>query len=195
MKISTLTFKDYKQLSNTDKEYVMSNINCLKAMLKNNGLSNDRYLHSLSVAKVCKNLAKAHNYDENKAYLAGLLHDACKTKNIELSRSLLIKYEPDKLNYSEKVYHSWACKYFLIEMLDFADFDVLNAIYNHTILTSKDTLSLILYIADKREPLRGIKDDILKVAKKDLNLAYETLETDVQKYLKSKNERFIKNCL
>ena len=61
---------------------------------------------------------------------------------------------------------------------------------------SHDKLSIILYIADKREPLRGIDDEIAEIAKKDLMKAYELLDHDVERYLKEvKNERFIKNSL
>ena len=51
--------------------------------------------------------------------------------------------------------------------------EILNAIYNHTIIDSRDKLSLILYLADKREPLRNINDDILDIAKIDLKKAYK----------------------
>ena len=75
------------------------------------------------------------------------------------------------------------------------DSDILNAIYNHTICRSRDKLSLILYIAAQREPLRKIDDDILKIAYADLYKAFEKLERDVKKYIGGKNEEFGGNSL
>ena len=43
-------------------------------MLKNT-LSKKRFTHSMNVASMCLALAKKHGGDEEKAYLAGLLHD------------------------------------------------------------------------------------------------------------------------
>ena len=55
---------------------------------------------------------------------------------------------------------------------------------------------MILYIADKREPLRGVEDDILDIAKKDLKKAFGLLSIDVERYITEvKNERFIENSL
>ena len=105
-------------------------------------------------------------------------------------------YDPDKLNGVYGAYHSWVAPYYLREKCNYHDSDILNAIYNHTICTSRDRLSLILYIADKREPLRNVEDDILKIAEKDLHKAFSLLEEDVKRYIKEvKNERFVENSL
>jgi nicotinate-nucleotide adenylyltransferase len=48
-----------------------------KKILKKS-MSEKRYIHSCNVADTARELAKIHGYDENKAYLAGLLHDICK---------------------------------------------------------------------------------------------------------------------
>lgn len=55
----------------------MQDIEIIKNDLKKT-LTKFRYKHSLKVADEAKKLAKHYNYDEKKAYLAGLIHDIAK---------------------------------------------------------------------------------------------------------------------
>ena len=197
MNINEVSFDNFKSLSIEDRNSILNDFDLLKELIKKN-VSTHRYEHSLSVASVCKELALIHGVDPNKAYLTGLLHDCCKFPDSDTSGVLeayLDKYDKDKLNGIVGAYHSWVAPYYLKEKLDFNDSEILNAIYNHTICNSYDKLSLILYIADKREPLRNIDDNILDIAKTDLNKAYDLLIHDVERYLRGKNERFVKSSL
>ena len=188
-----ITFDNFYSFdSKTRKEYI-NDVDVLKNMVKQN-VSEHRYNHSIGVADICKKLAIIHRVNPDKAYIAGLLHDCCKFPDSDSSGVLeeyLKYYEPEKLNGIYGAYHSWVAKYYLKEKLNFHDSDILNAIYNHTICQSRDKLSLILYIADKREPGRNINDNILEIAKKDLYKAYDLLISDVKKYLEGNNERFV----
>lgn len=196
MNINDVSFDNFMQLSSKDRKCILNDIELLKVLVKKN-ISNKRYEHSLSVAKECCKLAKIHHVDVNKAYYAGILHDVCKFESGDIKKLInyLKYYDPNKLQYHEATYHSFIAKYYLKEKCNYHDKDVLNAIYNHTICRSKDKLSLILYIADKREPLRGINDNILQIAQKDLYKAYVLLTKAVEEYLKGKNERFIANSI
>lgn len=197
MIIENVTFDNFLELSIDEQNEILNNTDLLKELVKRN-VSEHRYIHSLSTAETCKMLAKIHNYDEDKAYLTGLLHDCCKfidSDNNGILEKYLEKYDPKKLNCITGAYHSWVAPYYLKEKLNFKDKEVLNAIYNHTICVSKDTLSLILYVADKREPLRNIDDEVLELAKTDLLKAYDILIEKVKQYLESVNEGFVENCL
>ena len=66
------------------------------------------------------------------------------------------------------------------------DRELLEAIYNHTICNSELSLSKIIYIADKREARRNIKDDVVEIALKDLDAGYKHCKEIDLKYLKSK---------
>ena len=195
--MSEITFDNFYSLdSKTRKEYI-NNPEVLKQLVKNN-VSDHRYLHCLSVAEVCKKLAIKHSVNPNKAYVAGLLHDCCKFPDEETSNiqeEYLKYYDPEKLNGMKKIYHSWVAKYYLKEKLNFHDKDILNAIYNHTVCNSKDKLSIILYIADKREPLRNIDDNILDIAEKDLYRAYDLLKEDVKAYIEEHDGKFVETGL
>ena len=192
--MNDLSFDTFMDLDSKERKKILNDIDLL-TRLASTSLEKDRFDHSLSVARLSKDLATRHHIDPDKAYIAGLLHDVTKKYPQEFHDEYLKYYDIDKLNDPKGVKHSYSCKYFLKEKLNFHDKDILNAIYNHTICKSKDKLSLILYIADKREPLRNINDGIVEIAYNNLYKAYELLEVEVEKYLKEKNERIIEDSL
>jgi len=195
MNINDITFDNFMSLDSKDRKFILNDIESLKILVKNN-MSDKRYQHSLSVADVCKDLANHYHLDSIKAYKAGLLHDVCKDLDEEILFEYLKYYDPIKLNNIYGAYHAWAGKYYLKEKTNFHDKDILNAIYNHTICISRDKLSMILYIADKREPLRNINDGVLQLAYTDLNKAFTQVSWSVERYIEEvKNERFVKNSL
>lgn len=165
---------NFHLLSSKQRRYILNDDEVLIDLVKTN-LSNHRFKHSLGVAKLSKELAKYHNVDEHKAYVAGLLHDIAKELTDEQLDDYLKYYEPELLNEPIKVKHSFVAKYYLKEKLHIHDSDILNAIYNHTKLKSNDKLSMILYVADKREENRGYDDEVVDVAKKDLKKAISIL--------------------
>ncbi|MBR4421061.1 MAG: bis(5'-nucleosyl)-tetraphosphatase (symmetrical) YqeK, partial [Erysipelotrichaceae bacterium] len=192
--IEKVDFDHFMDLPSKLRKKIINDPELLKELVRKN-ISAHRYAHSLSVADCAVQLALAHHVDPRKAYYAGLLHDCTKGLPEEVHDAYFRYYDPDKINYPTGVKHSFSAKYYLKEKLNFHDKDILNAIYNHTICQSRDKLSLILYICDKREPLRQIDDDILEIARHDLYRAYELLNKDVERYLNDRKERFIKNSL
>ena len=167
-------FDNFHLLSSKQRKFILNNDEVLTDLLKTN-LSEKRFVHSLGVAKLAKELAFFHNVNTHKAYIAGLLHDVAKELTSEETDLYLKYYDNEKLTYPTKVKHSYVGKYYLMDKLNFHDKDILNAIYNHTICDSYDKLSLIVYIADKREENRHIDDEVVDVAKIDLKKAYKIL--------------------
>lgn len=121
-------------------------------------LSKSRYKHSIGVAYTAQCLAMRYEYDLEKAYLAGLIHDCakatpdkdkineCKENNIEIGRQeeLLPHLLHSKLGAFK------AKKEYGIE-----DADILNAVRYHT--TGRANMSLlekIIFVADYIEPGR-----------------------------------------
>lgn len=195
MNMDKITFDSFMTLDSHDRKIIINDTELLKELVRKN-IKEKRYLHSISVAETAAMLARCHHLDEKQAYTAGILHDCTKYFTEDEHDAYLKYYDPAKLEYPESCKHSFSAKYYIREKLNLHDKDILNAIYNHTICFSKDRLSLILYIADKREPLRKIEDDILEIAKKDLYKAFSLLSWDVERYLKEeKHERFITNGL
>ena len=192
--MNDITFDNFYSLDSKIRKQIINDPNKIKELLKKN-LKKERYEHSISVAETARILASKHHVDVKKAYMAGLLHDCAKYLSETELDLYLLHYDKDKLNMPIGVKHSFVGKFYLKEKLNYHDKDILNAIYNHTICYSKDKLSLIIYIADKREPLRNINDEILNIAFKDLYKAYELLKNDVEEYVKGKDGRFIENSL
>lgn len=121
--------------------------------LKNN-LSDERYFHTLGVAETAKELAKLFNLDEEKAYLAGLLHDCAKGFSKEKSLDIINSYL--KIDACEminpKTYHAPVGAYIAEKELGITDSEILSAIRWHTIgkLDMSD-FEKVIFIADKIE--------------------------------------------
>lgn len=126
----------------------------LKKKLSDN-LYEQRYIHSLGVADEAKRLAVLYGADEEKAYLAGLLHDcakgysideqikACKEKGISLD-SITLKCAP--------VIHGFLGAELAESEYGITDTEILNAIKYHSVGSEKMTLlEKIIYIADMTE--------------------------------------------
>jgi len=185
-------FDSYVNYPNSIKKKIKESIKHQEEMLKNS-MSERRYLHSMSVAETAKRIAESHNLDGVKAYKAGLYHDLTKEKPFVYHHEILEKYDPDKLKYDLSIRHSFSCKYYLMYNFDEHDEIVLNAVYNHTLCSSKDPYDRILYIADKREPRRNINDDVLETSFKDIDEAYNKLLVYVKEYLNSIGEEWIES--
>lgn len=123
-----------------------------------NILPEKRFNHSLEVAKEAKKLANFYGVDEEKAFLAGILHDCakyfpkekifeiCEQNNFELDE--IIKKQID-------IAHSFIGYFVAKNDYNIKDKEILNAIKYHT--TGKANMSLlekIIYIADYIEPTR-----------------------------------------
>ena len=184
-------YKKYVIYYNKYKDVIYVNINEIDTYLKEN-LSKKRYEHSLLVAKEAKSLAKIYHVDEEKAYLAGLIHDIAKELNEEENNYWIKKGNlADDLkneNY-KKIRHADIGAIIAKEKYNL-DNDICNAIKYHTIGNKNmDTLAKIIYIADKigrkeiPKELMPIKD----LVKKDLNDALIYFIEKQNKNLISKN--------
>ena len=190
-----VTFDDFMSLPSKERKRILNDPEEIKKLIRQN-LSDHRYEHSLSTAETARMLAQCHHVDPDKAYMAGLLHDCTKNYDEKFHDGYLKYYDPDKLTLPEWAKHSLTARYYVREKLNYHDKDILNAMYNHTLCSSRSKLALIIFIADKREPQRGIDDDILETARKDLYKAFDMLQEDIRRYIeKEKNERFVENSL
>ena len=123
----------------------------LEQLLKNR-LSTYRFTHSINVSREAARLARLYGGDEEKARLAGLLHDICKELPVEeqlqwVKKSAIIF---DNLLYRQpQVLHGPAAAEYLRQELDIQDEDLLNAVRYHTVGRSgMSLLEKIVYVAD-----------------------------------------------
>ncbi len=115
-------------------------------------LSDERYEHSINVADECRRLARMYGADENKAYIAGLLHDILKDTELTKQRDYLaingVTLEDYELM-APKLWHAVAGAFFVKEELFVYDNEIVDAIRCHT--TGRRYMTLldkILYTAD-----------------------------------------------
>ena len=125
-------------------------------------LSSKRFVHSMNVAQMCLRLARTHGADEEKAYLAGLLHDIKKEETPHAMKSLMVLSNMDigeeELN-SPPLWHGPAGAYYISAKLGITDSDILAAVRYHTAGNDNMTpLQKIVYLGDLVSEDRGYKD-------------------------------------
>ncbi len=139
-------------------------------------LSEKRYNHCFRVAETAIELAKIHGEDEEKAYLAGLLHDFAKYMSNEASLKELKKsgnfdeFFIDEANLA----HGEIAAYILENEYGLDDKEILSAIAKHTFgATDMTKLDMIVYLADATEPKRDYPscNKIRELSKKNLEMA------------------------
>ena len=166
---------------------LMYNANLIKEDLKKT-MSEKRYQHSLLVAQEAKKLAKKYNYDEQEAYLAGLVHDVAKEFNETQIKQYKDKYAIK--NENTKTIHADIGSIVAKERYNFTN-EMCQAIKKHTTGASEMTLlDKIILIADKIGR-SNLTEEGLKLKK----LAYENLDLALLKYLENLKDKLQKNNL
>lgn len=170
---------------NTDvKDYILRNELYLNDIVRSK-MSEKRYLHSVSVQKLSKELAELHGLDIHKASLAGLLHDICKEMNKEMMEEYMELEDDWARSTHPNVHHQFVGARYVEEKLQIHDTDILNAIRYHTTGGIDNPYVYILFIADKTEPTRGYDaTKELELAKVDLKTAYDFVKCKQQKFIR-----------
>ena len=136
-------------------------------MLLKSRLDDYRYIHSLGVADSARQLARLYGADEEKAYLAGLLHDIAKNMPKDEQLHLIEKggvtlIDEEKNN--PALWHAIAGECYLRCEMGIADPEILGSVRYHT--TGKKSMSLmekIIYIADYISAERNYPDvDVMR---------------------------------
>ncbi len=165
----------------TDKKTISRYKEYLKA-----NLSKKRYNHSLNVAQSAVELAKLYGEDEDKALIAGLLHDVAK----ELPAERQLEYvKQSELSVDEvetkahALFHAIAGAEIAMRVFGIDDMDIILAIRWHTVAAGDmSRLAAIVYLADLISADRDYKDvkRMRKLAVSGLEKAmYEALKFSV----------------
>ena len=154
-------------------------------------LGQSRYQHSLEVSEVARDLAIIYNYEEEKAALAGILHDCAKYLSDDdlLDESIRNKLLISKVEKRvPSLLHGKVGAIYAREKYGVEDKDILNAISYHT--TGRPGMSLlekIIFIADYIEPSRKEIPEINKIriaAYNELDKAVYMILNNTLQYLK-----------
>lgn len=134
----------------------------IKNWLKEN-LTAERYGHSLGCADAAREIAKILGFDEEKAYLAGLVHDCAKSLPMDETMKLLRDNGIELVcgeDENKKVLHAPAGVVVAKREFGIDDDEILSAIRWHTLgKADMNTLEKIVFIADKIEPFSRGKDE------------------------------------
>lgn len=111
-----------------------------------------RYVHSVNVSNMAIKLAKKYSVDEEKAAIAGVLHDITKEMSDEFHLELF-KENDTKLDEvekrSKKLWHAISGSIYIKNELHIDDEDILNAVkYHTTARKGMSKLEKIIFIAD-----------------------------------------------
>ncbi|MEE1061619.1 MAG: bis(5'-nucleosyl)-tetraphosphatase (symmetrical) YqeK [Ruminococcus sp.] len=127
------------------------NIDSYKKIIKSR-MSEYRYKHSVNVAKEAVRLAKKYGADEEKAAIAGILHDITKENTKEeqlqiMSDGGIILDSVQKI--SSKLWHGISGSVYIRDNLGITDEDILNAVKYHTTgHAGMSVLEKVIFVAD-----------------------------------------------
>lgn len=170
-------------------EYAINNL--LYMEFVKSAMSEYRYKHSVSVANLCVEIAQANHMNVNKAYLCGLLHDInkeFKLIDMETSKKILTKMKPALLAYKNSIWHGYLGRFICTHKFHIKDNDILLAIENHVLGDCRNRYAMLLYVADKLDPLRDYDTKAgIELCKKNLLLGYKQVKYEQKKYYGEEN--------
>ena len=153
-------------------------------------MGDKRFKHSVNVADMSVKLAKKFGADEDKAYIAGILHDcqkeADKTVMWEEAEKSGFYIDPAERD-CFKLWHGIAGAYYVKNELKIDDTDILNAIRFHTVGRSDmSVIENIVFLADMVSKERDYPhvEEYRKAVLEDLdNGMFQTLRWSITKTL------------
>lgn len=150
-----------------------------------------RFRHSLSVARLAYRLAKLHQLDAQKAYIAAILHDIAKGINNEDSLVLMKQFYPQYLGIGSYSYHQFLGEIIVKRDFLILDEEILGAIKYHTTgRPNMNWLDKVVYVADKVDPTRGYDSSrLIKAAEEGLNKGFVTVLKANKRFLRRKREK------
>lgn len=146
----------------------------------------ERWAHIQRVAALAREIAEKNGLDGERAYLAGILHDAAR----DLPLEELARLAPPENEVEEAhplALHGRAARV-LAEAWGVEDKEVLEAVEGHVYgVDPRNGLGMALYIADISEPGRGVNGEIRDLALSgNLLEAYRQAVRNKVEYLKGK---------
>lgn len=154
----------------------MTDIEIIKKQLKDL-LSEKRFHHSVCVAQRAVELAKIYKQDTDKAYIAGLVHDACKEFSHDEQLKIINDFDiilTDIEKTESNIWHGYAASGYVKDKWGITDKEILNAVKYHTCGRGDMTvLEKIVFIADLTSYDRDYPDSekIRKISEKNLDEA------------------------
>lgn len=167
-----------------------------------NAMSENRYIHSLNVSKLCLEISKIDaRIDPYKACIAGLFHDITKEMkqfNASLKPALDKKYGPrfDSRQVDEIFLHQFSAPIYLKEK-GIDDSEILRGIRYHTSGCGKmSLLGKLVFAADKIEPSRGYDSAyMICELKRNIEEGFALVLKENEIYLQNRGVNLFSNSL
>lgn len=159
---------------------------------KNKEFAQERFDHSLRVAKKCVELAPLLGVDPVKAEITGIVHDYAKFYSMDDFFELVKEYNLDTqiLDNSFKILHALLAPYAIQKDLGITDKEILEACEVHTTGKPRMTpLQELLFLADFLEEGREGVEEIRNIAQEDYKRAIALiLDAKISKNIVRKGE-------
>lgn len=141
-------------------------------------VSEKRFKHILGAEQAALELARANDYELEKASVAALVHDYAKERSDSEFKALIVQtgLEQDLLNWNNFIWHGVVGAEIIKKELKITDEEILNAVRRHTVGAKEMTmLDQIVYVADYIEPGRDFPgvDQARQLAAESLRAAVE----------------------
>lgn len=147
-------------------------------------LTEKRYLHSISVANLCVEFALSNHLDIHKAYYIGLFHDVAKYMPQDEMKKWMEVVCPENLTLAVPIWHGFVGAIVLEHVFYMHDPIIYNAIYHHVLGDSTDPYAMIVFCADKLDPLRGYDSSaLINACKEDIVSGFKMVKAENEKYL------------
>lgn len=144
-----------------------------------------RFLHSVSVASLCEEFAQNNGLDKDVAYYIGLFHDIAKSMPNERMAPWMEIICPDKMDYAVPVWHGFVGSEIVDRIFYLHDERIKHAIYHHVLGTSTDPYAMMVFCADKLDPLRGYdSSELISLCEHDLYQGFLRVKEENEKYLR-----------
>ena len=156
-------------------------------------VSEKRFKHILGVEQAALELARANDYELEKASVAALVHDYAKERSDSEFKALIVQtgLEQDLLNWNNFIWHGVVGAEIIKKELKITDEEILNAVRRHTVGAKEMTmLDQIVYVADYIEPGRDFPgvDQARQLAAESLRAAVEFETRHTLLYLMNNNK-------
>lgn len=149
-------------------------------------LSESRFKHSISVAKLAYEIALENKVENPQKYiLAGLLHDIGKYVSKEATNRIMEEFYPEYRYLEPEIYHQFVGRYLVERDFEIKDSEILNAIEFHTTGNGEmSELAKVLYCSDKIEPTRGFDSyDLIRSMKVNIDKGMsDVLRSNIEYY-------------
>ena len=162
-------------------------------------LTEDRFIHVLSTARIAKRIAHSNKVNTNQAYVAGILHDIAKGLSKDEIYDIIKTHYPSKLSLPEFAYHAYVSEYIALNEFGITDKKILKAIRLHCMASKNmSKLDKIIYCADKLEesrPFASSLNEIRNYAYDDIDKCFILVMKDQLNYLMKTNKKIDNNLV